>query len=657
MRDYLDIVVSLYLATAPYLVVGFLLAGLIQVLLPERWVERHLGPDRFRSVAIAAAAGIPLPLCSCSVLPTAAALRQSGASKGATTAFLISTPETGVDSIGVTWALLDPLMTVLRPVGALLGALLTGSLVNGLVRAGWDGSRTSPAADPTTAPVEDACACGPGCEAGATAPARGVVPTVVRGARYGFGRLLDDLTPWLVLGFLLSGAFAMLLPEGFFEHTFPTGWPAYLLMLVAGIPLYVCAVAATPLAAVLIAKGLDPGAALVLLLAGPATNVATILVVTRVLGRRVAVVYVLGVAASALLLGAVAGAIYRSPALDIASVAAASLRRESSPVRLAAALLLLVLLLASGVRLVRARWRVLRRGGTALLLLPLVLLPAVLGLASCGSAPDGRRLRVVVSVAPDAWLVREVAGDDVEVVTLAEPGDDPHTYQPTDAQVSAALGARIFFRTGVPFENGAWTRALRERPGIEIVDLRQGLVLRRVGGAEAAGSDGRGHGDEEMDPHVWLAPKLLETEAHTVAAALDRVDPDGAAARAANLSRLVERLRATDAEVSRILSPYRGRRVYVFHPAFGYLLDAYGLVQVAIEDEGKEPSEADLTARIRQAREDGVRAVFVQSQVQGRAAKALAGALGVKVLYLDPLAPDVTGNLVVIARALATSFD
>ena len=479
----------------------------------------------------------------------------------------------------------------------------------------------------------------------------------MRGARYGFGRLLDDLTPWLVLGFLLSGAFAMLLPEGFFEHTFPTGWPAYLLMLVAGIPLYVCAVAATPLAAVLIAKGLDPGAALVLLLAGPATNVATILVVTRVLGRRVAVVYVLGVAASALLLGAVAGAIYRSPALDIASVAAASLRRESSPVRLAAALLLLVLLLASGVRLVRARWRVLRRGGTALLLLPLVLLPAVLGLASCGSAPDGRRLRVVVSVAPDAWLVREVAGDDVEVVTLAEPGDDPHTYQPTDAQVSAALGARIFFRTGVPFENGAWTRALRERPGIEIVDLRQGLVLRRVGGAEAAGSDGRGHGDEEMDPHVWLAPKLLETEAHTVAAALDRVDPDGAAARAANLSRLVERLRATDAEVSRILSPYRGRRVYVFHPAFGYLLDAYGLVQVAIEDEGKEPSEADLTARIRQAREDGVRAVFVQSQVQGRAAKALAGALGVKVLYLDPLAPDVTGNLVVIARALATSFD
>ncbi len=252
LTDYLTTIISLFSASAPYLLFGFLLAGLIRILLPDEQVVKYLGTNRFRSVWLAALVGIPLPLCSCSVLPTAASLRKSGASKGATTAFLISTPETGLDSIGVTWALLDPIMTVLRPLGALLTALLTGTLVNRLVRTGWDKDGSSADIVEGEGDIHD--------HVHVPVAARGRAGAAIRqGAAFAFGPLLDDLTPWLLIGFLMSGVLALVIPDGFFEQSFPSGWPAYLLMLVIGVPIYVCAAAATPLAAVLIAKGLDPG--------------------------------------------------------------------------------------------------------------------------------------------------------------------------------------------------------------------------------------------------------------------------------------------------------------------------------------------------------------------------------------------------------------
>jgi len=147
ITDYLSAVFTLIAESAPYFLVGLVLAGILKVAIPTKKVVRHLGGDDMKSVGLAALFGIPLPLCSCSVLPTAMALRKSGASRGATTSFMISTPETGVDSISLTWALLDPIMTVARPLSALITALLTGSVVNSMVKGGKSGEVT----------VEEAC--------------------------------------------------------------------------------------------------------------------------------------------------------------------------------------------------------------------------------------------------------------------------------------------------------------------------------------------------------------------------------------------------------------------------------------------------------------------------------------------------------------------
>jgi HflK protein len=344
VAGFLATIVSLFSASAPYLLFGFLLAGFIKVLVPEELVGKHLGANRFRSVGLAALVGIPLPLCSCSVLPTAASLRKSGASKGATTAFLISTPETGLDSIGVTWALLDPFMTVIRPLGALLTALLTGTLVNLLVRAGWDKDGGSVDAEEAECDTHDHAQLPPVARGRAGA-------TIRQGTAFAFGPLLDDLSTWLFIGFLMSGVFALAIPDGFFEQSFPNGWPAFLLMLVIGIPTYVCAAGATPLAAVLIAKGLDPGAALVLLLAGPATNLTTLGVITKLLGKRIAAIYLLGVSLCALLIGAFASGLYINlHGIDLRAIAAATMRSPISPIEAVASLPLLVLLIQSARR-------------------------------------------------------------------------------------------------------------------------------------------------------------------------------------------------------------------------------------------------------------------------------------------------------------------
>lgn len=344
VTGYLATVISLFSASAPYLLFGFLLAGFIKILIPEELVGKHLGTNRFRSVGLAAFVGIPLPLCSCSVLPTAASFRKSGASKGATTAFLISTPETGLDSIGVTWALLDPFMTVLRPLGALVTALLTGTLVNRLVRAGWDKDGGFTGAVESGGDTHD--------HVHMPTAARGQLGATIRqGTAFAFGPLLDDLSTWLFIGFLMSGVLALAIPDGFFEQSFPTGWPAFLLMLLIGIPTYVCAAGATPLAAVLIAKGLDPGAALVLLLAGPATNLTTLVVITRLLGKRIAAVYLLGVSVCALLIGAFASGLYLNlHKIDLQAIAAETMHSAISPISAGSALLLLALLIQSARR-------------------------------------------------------------------------------------------------------------------------------------------------------------------------------------------------------------------------------------------------------------------------------------------------------------------
>lgn len=292
-------------ATGPWLLVGLAVAGMLKQFLPEEKVYRHLGRDDLRSVTLAALVGAPLPLCSCSVLPAAVALQKAGASKSATTAFLISTPETGVDSIGTTWALMDPLMTIVRPIAALLTAIVSGGAVAALIRAG----KIPVTAAPAPAPAADCCC----------APAPAVKPSfprrVLEGLKYGYGGLLSDLAPWFLVGFATAGLITVLVPDNFFGGSFPNGWPALLAMLFVGAPMYVCATASTPIAAALVAKGMDPGAALVFLLAGPATNVTTMAVVKGFLGGRVLAVYLASIAIVALSFGVLVNALY--PAMGL----------------------------------------------------------------------------------------------------------------------------------------------------------------------------------------------------------------------------------------------------------------------------------------------------------------------------------------------------
>ena len=274
---------------------------------------------------------------------------------------------------------------------------------------------------------------------------------------------------------------------------------------------------------------------------------------------------------------------------------------------------------------------------------------ALLGAALLPLAADaeaGRKpLRVTVTVPPLVWLVSEVAGPEVVVDHLIEVGEIPETFQPTDRRVTTVARSALFFRIGVEAENGPWLKAL-EDGGLEVVDLRHGIELLEMvcRDDEEEGSD-EVEEEEAKDPHTWLSPRRLAIMAGTVARHLARVDPAGAAGYQERATEVATRLEALDQELRDRLAPVEGRAFFVFHPAWGYFADDYGLEQVAIEVEGKEPSERELTQLVRRAREVGIRTLFVQPQVRSATPGILARAVGAKVEILDPLATDLPANL------------
>jgi len=274
---------------SPFLLLGFLIAGVLRVLLPEDWISRRLGGRGAGPVFKAALLGVPLPLCSCGVIPAALGLRKQGASRGATLSFLISTPETGVDSIAVTYAIMGPFLAILRPVAAFMNAITAGLFADTL-----GGKDDGPPAEP------DTCACcgGAGNDHSHSKAER------IRGVfRFAFDDLLKDIAGWLLLGLLLAGVIGAFLSPEIVKTYIGTEWVELLLVLLVSIPLYICATASTPVAAALVLAGFSPGAALVLLLAGPATNIATLLMVGRFLGLRSAAIYLSSIILTSLLFG------------------------------------------------------------------------------------------------------------------------------------------------------------------------------------------------------------------------------------------------------------------------------------------------------------------------------------------------------------------
>ncbi len=282
--------------------------------------------------------------------------------------------------------------------------------------------------------------------------------------------------------------------------------------------------------------------------------------------------------------------------------------------------------------------------------------------SSPARAAESERLTVVVSIVPQAWLVRQIAGD-VEVVTLVGPGESPHTFQPSDAQVSRLMRADLFFRIGVSFERGPWFDALAAPGKPPIVDMRRGIKLRRMVG-HTHGFEGAGRDDVptgpyhvEPDPHIWLSPRLLKTQARTVTDALIEVDPSRKTQYEARLEEVERRLDEVSRTIRGKLGRHASKAFLVFHPAWGYFAQDFGLRQIAVEPEGKAPTDFELTRLQRQARAEGIRILFAQPRIAGRSARAVAAAIGGRVEPLDPLAPDIPKNLLHFAEMLAASFE
>lgn len=280
---------------SPYLLLGFLLAGVMHAFLPSNYYGRFLGGRRFGSVVNAALFGIPLPLCSCGVIPTAMSLRKEGASRGATVSFLIATPQTGVDSIVATFSLMGLPFAVVRPLAALATALVGGSLAN--------------VADRDDAPA--ACR----CSASSEAP-RGFWSRCVEALRYAYVEMMQDIGKWLVVGLLIAGLITIFVPDSWFTLLRGNSLASMLLVLLMAMPMYVCATGSIPIAVALMLKGLSPGAALVLLMAGPACNFASMIVVRKVLGLRTTLVYMLSIVLGAVGFGLVVDFLQASGRVD-----------------------------------------------------------------------------------------------------------------------------------------------------------------------------------------------------------------------------------------------------------------------------------------------------------------------------------------------------
>ncbi|MCP4292542.1 MAG: permease [bacterium] len=277
-----DIALAIWNVTAQmsgFLLLGFLVAGLLSVFIDPLWLERHLGGRGVGPVFRASLFGVPLPLCSCGVIPVAAGLRSHGASKGAVTAFLLSTPQTGVDSIMITYTMLGPLFAIFRPLMALLTGILGGTLVQASddeKSTGLDLSKSASKHKPT-----------------------GFFPRVKAALDYGLVTLPGDIGKPLLIGVLIAGFLGAVIPNDLLAPFLGQGPLSIALMMIVGIPLYVCATASVPLAVGFILLGASPGAALAFLIAGPATNAATITTINRVLGKKTTLIYLGAVAASA----------------------------------------------------------------------------------------------------------------------------------------------------------------------------------------------------------------------------------------------------------------------------------------------------------------------------------------------------------------------
>ncbi len=273
----------LCLEMAPYLLLGMLVSGLISIFIDSSFIFKHIGQKNAGSVLKSTLFGIPLPLCSCGVIPVAATLRESGASKGATVSFLVSTPQTGVDSIFLTYGMLGPMFALFRPLAALASGFFSGIVINN-----FDHDMHHHLSESDNAPKTK----------------ESLDKRIISGVKYGFLTLPADIVIPLTQGLVVAAAIAILIPPQFIaEHFSSSNLIQYTMMLAVSLPIYVCATASIPIAVVLMAKGITPGAAFIFLMAGPATNASSIAVIKNILGKRTLYHYLVLIAFTAISFG------------------------------------------------------------------------------------------------------------------------------------------------------------------------------------------------------------------------------------------------------------------------------------------------------------------------------------------------------------------
>ena len=269
---------ALFLEMSPFLMLGFLISGLLYIVISKETIANNLGKPGALSVIKAAIFGVPMPLCSCGVIPVAASLYKRGASKGATLSFLISTPQTGVDSILITYGMLGPIFAMARPVIALITGVIGGLFTEQIISEDYTTSIKTNHKHPKK--------------------------TLKDAIKYAFISLPQDIAWPLIKGILMAGLITLLIPDNFFQDYGITGWSAMILMAVLSIPMYICATASVPIAAGLISSGIEPGAAFVFLMAGPATNIATISVIINTLGKKIVYIYLSTIFTCSIIFGA-----------------------------------------------------------------------------------------------------------------------------------------------------------------------------------------------------------------------------------------------------------------------------------------------------------------------------------------------------------------
>lgn len=272
-------------------------------------------------------------------------------------------------------------------------------------------------------------------------------------------------------------------------------------------------------------------------------------------------------------------------------------------------------------------------------------------------------MAVFVSVQPQAYFVERIAGDLVKIGVLVNPGQSPHTYEPTPKQIAELIGAKIFFSIGLPFEERILSKIKALDTHIEVINSSAGIPVRTFKEDEAE-DEARGpteehrheHSSGTPDPHIWMNPRYVKIQAGTIVDALTRLDPDHAGSYQMGYDAFIRELDELDRSLTQLLTPFKGKEFMVFHPSFGYFADAYGLKQHAIEIEGKEPTSRQLVQLIDTAKSSNCTVIFTQPQFSPKSAQAVAEAIRGTLVPLDALSKDYMTNMKLIGTTLEKAW-